>query len=65
MGIPIAFAPFIAFAVISNLVGSTAGLAAGALLSAAPLVRDRIKTRSSPKTLEAGTFILFSGVTVI
>jgi hypothetical protein len=61
MGILLAFAPFIAFAVVDRLVGSFEGLAAGALVSAALLVRDLV-TRRTPKILEVGTFLLFTGL---
>jgi hypothetical protein len=59
MGILIAFAPFIVFAAVDRLIGSTEGLIAGALVSAALLVRDWMTPGRSPKVLEIGTFILF------
>ena len=59
MGILLAFAPFIAFAVLDRFFGATTGLAAGALVSAALLARDWLAARRSPKILEMGTFILF------
>jgi hypothetical protein len=62
MGILLAFAPFIAFAVIDRLVGSTEGLIAGALVSAALLIRDWMSADRSPKILETGTFILFAAM---
>ena len=40
MGILLAFAPFIAFAVIDRLVGSTQGLVAALIVAVALLVRD-------------------------
>ncbi|MDM0032903.1 hypothetical protein QTI33_12285 [Variovorax sp. J22P271] len=61
MGILLAFAPFIAFAVIDRFFGATAGLSAGALVSAALLVRDFASARA-PKILEIGTFVLFAGM---
>lgn len=64
MGILLAFAPFIAFAVIDRLAGATEGLVAGALVSAALLIRDWISTHRSPKILEIGTFILFAVMAV-
>ncbi|MDO9412456.1 MAG: hypothetical protein Q7T81_07775 [Pseudolabrys sp.] len=62
MGILLAFAPFIAFAVIDRLVGATEGLAAGAAVSAALLVRDWFSASRAPKILEIGTFLLFAGL---
>src|SRR3712207_3880598 len=40
MGILLAFAPFIAFALVDRLAGPTEGLIAGAAVSAALLLRD-------------------------
>lgn len=62
MGILLAFAPFIVFALIDRLVGSTEGLVAGAAVSAALLIRDRIAPGRSPKILEIGTVILFGAL---
>lgn len=62
MGILIAFAPFIAFAVLDRLVGSTEGLIAGALVSAGLLIRDWMSADRSPKILEIGTFVLFAAL---
>lgn len=59
MGILLAFAPFIAFAVIDRLVGPTEGLIAGGLVSAGLLIRDWMSAGRSPKILELGTFVLF------
>jgi hypothetical protein len=42
MGILLAFAPFIAFAIVDRLVGPVEGLIVGALVSAGLLIRDRI-----------------------
>ncbi|MFO1047161.1 MAG: hypothetical protein U1E52_04595 [Geminicoccaceae bacterium] len=61
MGMLLAFAPFIAFAVVERLAGSTAGLIAGALVATCLLLRDLIKG-STPKVLEVGTAILFAGL---
>lgn len=49
MGILLAFAPFIAFAVVDRLVGSTEVLIAGALVSAGRLIRDWMSADRSPK----------------
>ncbi len=61
MGILLAFAPFIAFAVVDRLSGPTEGLIAGAVVSAALLLRDLIQGRTA-KVLEIGTAILFGGL---
>ncbi|MCK8783851.1 hypothetical protein M0638_05585 [Roseomonas sp. NAR14] len=62
MGILLAFAPFLVFAVVERLVGPTAGLVAGALTSAGLLVRDRVLHGGAPKILEAGTLLLFGAL---
>ena len=63
MGILLAFAPFIAFAVIDRLVGAIPGLVVGAAVSGILLLRDWIGGKT-PKVLEFGTVILFSGLAV-
>jgi hypothetical protein len=62
VGILLAFAPFIAFAIIDRLVGPVQGLIAGAVTSAALLVRDLVSPGKKPKVLEIGTVILFGGL---
>jgi hypothetical protein len=62
MGILLAFAPFLAFAVVDRLIGPTQGLIAGAATSVALLLRDWIGLRRKPKILEIGTAILFAGL---
>jgi hypothetical protein len=64
MGILLAFAPFIVFAVVDRLVGATEGLVAAALVSAAMLIRDWITPGRSPKILEIGTLLLFAGLSL-
>jgi hypothetical protein len=64
MDMLLAFAPFIAFVVIERTVGVPAGLAAGALVSAALLVRDLLSRERQVKILEIGTFLLFGGLAV-
>lgn len=59
MGMMLAFAPFIAFAVVDRLVGSVEGLFAGLAVSAAILTRDWLSATRKPKLLEIGTAILF------
>jgi hypothetical protein len=62
MGILLAFAPFIVFALVDRLIGATDGLIAGAAVSAALLLRDWATPGRSPKILEVGTFILFGAL---
>ncbi len=62
MGIVLAFAPFIGFAVVDRFAGSLAGLATGALLSAILILHDAFGTGRSVKLLEIGTFLLFAGM---
>jgi hypothetical protein len=62
MGILLAFAPFIVFALVDRLAGTTEGLLAGAAASAALLIRDWITPGRSPKVLEIGTVILFGAL---
>ena len=59
MGILLAFAPFIVFAVVDRFAGGTAGLLAGAAVSAALVLRDWFGVGRKPKILEIGTVILF------
>lgn len=59
MGILLAFAPFIAFAVVDRLFGSAEGLFAGFAVSAVLLIRDWLSAKRAPKVLEIGTAILF------
>jgi hypothetical protein len=63
MGILLAFAPFIVFAIVDRLGGSTMGLIAGAVVSAILLLRDFLTPGRSPKILEIGTLVLFCGLT--
>jgi hypothetical protein len=62
MGILLAFAPFIVFAVVDRIATPSAGLIAGALVSAALLLRDIVTPGHAPKILEVGTFLLFGGL---
>jgi hypothetical protein len=57
-----AFAPFIAFALIDRFVGPTEGLIAGALVAAALLARDLVAADRTPKILELGTALLFGAL---
>lgn len=62
MGMLLAFAPFLAFALVDRLAGATEGLMAGTLVSAALLVRDWVTPGRSLKILEVGTVILFGAL---
>ena len=62
MGILLAFAPFIAFAVIDRLIGPTAGLLAGAAISAGLVLRDWMTPNRAPKVLEIGSVLLFGAL---
>lgn len=64
MQILIAFAPFIVFAIVDRLAGSTRGLIAGAIVSLLLLVRDLLIQKRSPKILDIGTALLFCGLAV-
>ena len=64
MGILLAFAPFIAFAIIDRITGPTAGLVTAAIVSAALLLRDWMTPGRAPKILEIGTLLLFVGLTL-
>jgi hypothetical protein len=62
MALLLAFAPFIVFAAVDRLAGSMAGLIAGAAVSIVILLRDFVTSGRSPKILEVGTALLFSGL---
>ena len=62
MGILLAFAPFIIFALVDRLLGPTLGLAVGALVAAVLLARDWMTPGRTPKILEIGTTLLFGGL---
>ena len=63
MGMLLAFAPFIVFAVLERFVGPLWGLAAATAVSAALLLRDALTPGKRAKILEIGTFVLFGGLT--
>lgn len=63
MGMLIAFAPFIVFAILDHFVGPVWSLAAGTTASALLLLRDLVSSKREPKILEMGTFLLFGGLT--
>lgn len=62
MGILLAFAPFIVFALVDRLLGAQAGLVAGAATSVLLVTRDLLTTGRRVKVLEVGTLILFAGL---
>jgi hypothetical protein len=62
MGILLAFAPFVAFALVDRLFGSLEGLSAGFAVSAILLLRDWLSAGRTPKVLEIGTACLFGAL---
>ncbi|HEY8288344.1 MAG TPA: hypothetical protein VIG49_03675 [Acetobacteraceae bacterium] len=62
MGLLLAFAPFIAFALLNHLAGAATGLTAGAAVAAALLLRDWMTPGRTAKVLEIGTVLLFGGL---
>jgi hypothetical protein len=62
MGIVLAFAPFIVFAIVERVFGAFDGLIAGTLTSATLLARDRFTPGRSLKLLEIGTLLLFGAL---
>jgi hypothetical protein len=62
MGALLGFAPFVAFALVEKMLGVLPGLAAGALISVALLVFDRLKGQREVNILEAGSAVLFTGL---
>jgi hypothetical protein len=61
MGILLGFALFVAFAVAATLWGGMIGLMAGAVISAALVMRELLR-KHPPKILEIGTFLMFAGL---
>lgn len=64
MGALLAFLPFGVFAALDRLVGSTAGLSAGAATAAAMILSGLLRGRSL-KVLEVGTVLLFGGLALL
>src|ERR1700722_12483045 len=64
MGILLAFAPFIVFAVVDRMFGGIAGLVAGAAVSAVLVLRDWSGASRAPKLLEIGTVFLFAALSL-
>ena len=65
MGLLLSFSPFIAFALLERAFGPVAGLAAGALVSAALVAREKWMLRRSPKLLELGSLALFAALALV
>jgi len=61
----LAFAPFIAFALLSRTVPVTLALAVAALVAVAQAFNDVVRHRRSIKILEVGTALLFGGLAVL
>jgi hypothetical protein len=64
VGILLAFAPFIVFAIVDRLIGPTEGLMSGAVIAIVLLVRDWITPGRMPELLEIGTALLFAGLAI-
>jgi hypothetical protein len=62
MNILLAFAPFLAFAVLERRVGAHGALLAATVVAALLLVRDRMIRHRSLKLLEVGSLILFGAL---
>jgi hypothetical protein len=65
MNLLLAFTPFIVFVIVERLVSILVGLAAGAVAACALLIRDLVTPGHSVKLLEAGTLLLFGGLTLL
>jgi hypothetical protein len=64
LGLLLAFAPFIAFAVFDRLTSPNLALLAGAATSATLLLRDVTSHNRKAKVLEIGTMLLFGGLAI-
>ena len=64
-GALLAFAPFIAFALVEKLLGPLPGLVAGALVSIALLLRERLLGEREVNIIEAGSALMFSGLALL
>lgn len=65
MQLLLAFAPFIAFAVLSRNVPVTLALAAAALVAIVQMFNDVVRHKRSVKILEVGTTVLFGGLAIL
>lgn len=61
----LAFAPFLAFALLSRALGSHAALWVATLLCAALIIRERCLRHRSLKCLELGSLLLFGGLALM
>ena len=61
----LAFAPFIAFAVLSRSLPVTLALAAAALVAVLQMLNDVVRHGRSVKILEVGTALLFGGLALV
>ena len=64
MKLILGFLPFLAFALISAAGYSKLALLAGAVIAGVGIVRDATSPGKKPKTLEVGTFVLFSALAI-
>lgn len=64
-GILLAFAPFLAFAIANQLVGTFPALLIGAGTSLALILRSVLVEKQGVRILEAGTFVLMLGLAVV
>lgn len=62
MGILLAFAPFLTFAIVDRFAGPLEGLIAGVLIALLLLARDWLPAGRSVKVLDIGTTLLFVGL---
>jgi hypothetical protein len=62
MGILLAFAPFIVFALVDRFLNAETGLIAAAVTSALLVTRDVLTAGRRVKVLEVGTLFLFAGL---
>lgn len=64
MGALLAFAPFLAFAVVTRFAGAAWGLQAAAVLSLCLVAWDIVGRKRSPKILEIGSLVLFGALAI-
>jgi hypothetical protein len=64
MGILLAFAPFVAIAVVDHFANGIVGLIAGTATSASLILRGWAGAHSAPKLPERGALVLFGGLTL-
>lgn len=64
MKLLLAFAPFLAFALLEHRIGPHGALVVAAAVSAILVIRDRFILHSTPKILEIGSLILFGALAI-